>query len=348
MGFGQRIKKALTLDPSPEIRDGVEGDALVIDAHAGALIVDGPFTTTGAALPGHWVGEVIAVVRIPGEQPYQATVAHWMNHARYPLPGQVITAKVERGENSKVLLDWDTVPEIDGLISSGAPLFTDPDTVERTVRQAVAATERGSVQAGLDAQVQTLQNLGMRAQADKVRQALGAAAAPHMPSAEGPTRPPAPTGRPTARIVSIMEDRTGLQAGSRITSEFLLSVNVPGRPRYGVRWKGLEHTRRDYELWRDIPVELDAEHPDQVKILWDEMQDSGSALAGRLTEAAGEMEAKLARFAIQPQAMPPAPTPAPAAGNPLDQIERLAKLHQAGALTDDEFAAEKARILGGS
>jgi hypothetical protein len=30
----------------------------------------------------------------------------------------------------------------------------------------------------------------------------------------------------------------------------------------------------------------------------------------------------------------------------LDQLERLAALHQRGALSDDEFAAAKAKLLG--
>lgn len=38
--------------------------------------------------------------------------------------------------------------------------------------------------------------------------------------------------------------------------------------------------------------------------------------------------------------------PAPPPADPADQIEHLAKLHEAGSLTDDEFAAAKAKILG--
>ena len=49
------------------------------------------------------------------------------------------------------------------------------------------------------------------------------------------------------------------------------------------------------------------------------------------------------------QAAPPPPAPAAAAPEDaaLDQLERLAKLHDSGALTDAEFAAQKAKILGG-
>jgi Short C-terminal domain len=49
-----------------------------------------------------------------------------------------------------------------------------------------------------------------------------------------------------------------------------------------------------------------------------------------------------------PQAAPAAPAPAPAAA-PADstaELERLAKLHESGALTDEEFAAAKSKVLG--
>ena len=50
----------------------------------------------------------------------------------------------------------------------------------------------------------------------------------------------------------------------------------------------------------------------------------------------------------QQAAPPPAPAPAaPAAGNSMaDQLGQLADLHQQGVLTDDEFAAAKAKLLG--
>jgi len=37
---------------------------------------------------------------------------------------------------------------------------------------------------------------------------------------------------------------------------------------------------------------------------------------------------------------------APAEPDPLEQVEKLAKLHEEGALTDEEFAAQKAKLLG--
>jgi hypothetical protein len=51
------------------------------------------------------------------------------------------------------------------------------------------------------------------------------------------------------------------------------------------------------------------------------------------------------QYAAPPQAPPPA---APAAGPSMaDQLQQIATLHQQGVLTDDEFAAAKAKILGG-
>ena len=41
----------------------------------------------------------------------------------------------------------------------------------------------------------------------------------------------------------------------------------------------------------------------------------------------------------------PAPAPAPPAKDPIDQLKELAELHSQGILTDDEFAAQKAKIL---
>jgi hypothetical protein len=45
-------------------------------------------------------------------------------------------------------------------------------------------------------------------------------------------------------------------------------------------------------------------------------------------------------------ASPAAPAAASSGGSDLDQLEKLADLHAKGILTDEEFAAKKAQILG--
>jgi putative oligomerization/nucleic acid binding protein len=47
----------------------------------------------------------------------------------------------------------------------------------------------------------------------------------------------------------------------------------------------------------------------------------------------------------QQQAPPPAAAPAPG-GGVSDQLKQLAALHEQGALTDEEFAAAKSKLLG--
>ena len=43
---------------------------------------------------------------------------------------------------------------------------------------------------------------------------------------------------------------------------------------------------------------------------------------------------------------PAPPSPAPSADSDTDELERLADLHTNGTLTDEEFAAAKAKVLG--
>ncbi len=45
------------------------------------------------------------------------------------------------------------------------------------------------------------------------------------------------------------------------------------------------------------------------------------------------------------QQAPPPPPAAPAAPDTLTQLQQLGELHDAGVLTDEEFAAQKAKIL---
>ena len=48
----------------------------------------------------------------------------------------------------------------------------------------------------------------------------------------------------------------------------------------------------------------------------------------------------------QPAAPPPAPAPANDESHALDQLQKLGDLKQQGILTEEEFAAQKAKILG--
>jgi hypothetical protein len=51
------------------------------------------------------------------------------------------------------------------------------------------------------------------------------------------------------------------------------------------------------------------------------------------------------RYAATRRVPPAAPEPAP---DPVARLKELAQLHEAGALTEDEFTAAKAKVLGGA
>ena len=70
---------------------------------------------------------------------------------------------------------------------------------------------------------------------------------------------------------------------------------------------------------------------------------SGAAVGAHYANKANEQQQAPVDDA-QYAAPPPPPAPPPA--DPTDEIEHLAQLHDSGALTDEEFAAAKAKALG--
>jgi len=73
---------------------------------------------------------------------------------------------------------------------------------------------------------------------------------------------------------------------------------------------------------------------------------TASAVSGgmRRHEAQQAQQAQQAEQAQQGAATPP--PPAKEAEDPYEALTKLGKLHEQGILTDEEFAAEKAKILG--
>jgi len=71
-------------------------------------------------------------------------------------------------------------------------------------------------------------------------------------------------------------------------------------------------------------------------------------IAGTATAVSGKVAAKQAAGAAPPPAAAPveAAPPAGLSKEAMEQLTKLADLHKSGILTDDEFATQKARILG--
>jgi membrane protease subunit (stomatin/prohibitin family) len=77
-----------------------------------------------------------------------------------------------------------------------------------------------------------------------------------------------------------------------------------------------------------------------------------AVIAGTATAVSGRVARRQASKYDQQQAAqqqaPAAPTaaPAPAEDDPIAQVQKLAELHKQGILSDEEFAAAKAKALG--
>jgi hypothetical protein len=72
-------------------------------------------------------------------------------------------------------------------------------------------------------------------------------------------------------------------------------------------------------------------------------------VAGGMAYERGRREAEAEASSQQPQQeyAPAPPPPAPSSGgSETDEIARLAEMHAAGTLSDEEFAAAKAKLLG--
>lgn len=76
---------------------------------------------------------------------------------------------------------------------------------------------------------------------------------------------------------------------------------------------------------------------------------TATAVSGRVARRQNNRwaEQEQAQYEQQVAQQPaPAPAPEPAGGGEVDELKQIAELHAQGILTDEEFAAKKAQILG--
>jgi hypothetical protein len=79
---------------------------------------------------------------------------------------------------------------------------------------------------------------------------------------------------------------------------------------------------------------------------------TATAVSNRVSRRQGQRWASQDAYAYDEPPPPPPPAPAaaappPPAADPIKQLKDLAELKEQGILTEAEFAAQKARILGG-
>jgi len=77
---------------------------------------------------------------------------------------------------------------------------------------------------------------------------------------------------------------------------------------------------------------------------------TATSVSNRVSRRQGERWARQGEYPYNEPEPAPAPAPAPVAAapaqDPIEQLKELAELKNQGILTDAEFAAQKAKILG--
>ncbi len=73
---------------------------------------------------------------------------------------------------------------------------------------------------------------------------------------------------------------------------------------------------------------------------------TATGVSNRVSRRQGQRWAEQDAPAYQEQAPPPPQPAAVAAPDPIEQLKELGALHEQGILTDEEFAAQKAKLLG--
>jgi hypothetical protein len=187
--------------------------------------------------------------------------------------------------------------------------------------------------------------------------------------------------RGTAQVVSASMNRG---RGILQMCDVQLVVQAEGVQPTAVAYRGLVHRDRWPMPGMVLPVTVDRADPQRVDIEWDEVESSkdrsrqsaedlaammrgegGTAVAGAptvvnlsgrdLSTLSEEQKTKLRMLGIDPDALASEPgsggavSPPPADEDPTDErlarLERLSTLRDQGALTDEEFEAEKRRVL---
>lgn len=73
---------------------------------------------------------------------------------------------------------------------------------------------------------------------------------------------------------------------------------------------------------------------------------TATAVSGRVARRQNNKWAQQEQAQYEQQAPAPAPAPAAPAADPIAQLKELGELRDSGVLTEAEFAAQKAKILG--
>jgi hypothetical protein len=145
--------------------------------------------------------------------------------------------------------------------------------------------------------------------------------------------------RGTAQVVSTSgNDGEAVWQNTRMH----LVVQADGLPPTAVEHYAIAPTAKWPMPGQVLPVTVDRANPQRLKIIWEGVEHSGE----RAARSAEALAAQMRGLRQQPPVFPTAPAPAPTPQvDVVEELSRLAALHSSGALTDEEFAAAKKKIL---
>ena len=139
-----------------------------------------------------------------------------------------------------------------------------------------------------------------------------------------------------------------------------LVVSADGVPATPVEYQAIVRQDRWPHAGQVLPVTVDRAKPTRLKVEWDEVRshedriaEQAEALAAQMNNGGATAHDDLVDHlrAAFPGAEITVSSHTPnladlTGGDSIERLERLAALHRSGALTDEEFAAAKARLLG--
>jgi Short C-terminal domain len=131
-----------------------------------------------------------------------------------------------------------------------------------------------------------------------------------------------------------------------------LDVYLEGREPYRIEHECMVSATKHPWPGARLPVVVDRQNPKRIDIQWDELQTVDERMAaGAPAPAAGQgqqvIDLRGTPLGDELRAAVGAQGEADPADDRLAQLERLAKLRDSGALTQEEFDRQKAAILGG-
>jgi len=340
----------------PTIPDGVRGEG--IPAYS-VLGPDRHFAGVRVQTLHGYSAVIPLIIVVPGREPYRVDVLRWMTFDKFPIAGLALPVTVDRADPAVVRIEWDEVPDVEELIRANALIFSDPDRVAvelRDLNQRATATAVDQVDEQLD---DYARSFGSSLEAGQFAGMLHALRG-ELDTSSGATPVRIPPDQPSARVLAHTMPRWNQADGSSgiplSGSRMLLSVNDPGKPRYGYLWQGVMHTRRAFTSWSDIPITIDRNG--SVDVEWNQMETTTDYALGQLqragaqTQAAidalGTSDADMMRRLIDsavPESRRAEVEAQLAQADRAAQLQQLAARHAAGALTDDEYRAERRRVL---